>query len=159
MSLIFDDKDDKEVKVRNLSIEKNIFEYEGSFLQISNISYATIIKERFHPNNAALIAAVLGLIMLVLGSNLGVLGFILLLFGGSYIGWQWYQYNLLGQYLLLQMNSGLTLKFPCADNKFLKGVLNVIRDRINNNMPNIVTTIDFSNSTITNSTVCNDISK
>ena len=48
MNLIFDDKDDKEVKVRNLSIEKNIFEYEGSFLQISNISYATIIKERFH---------------------------------------------------------------------------------------------------------------
>ena len=159
MSSIFDDKNDKEVKVRNLSIEKNVFEYEGSFLQISNISYATIIKEKFRPNGAALIAAVLGFIMLILASDLGMVGFILLLLGGGYIGWQWYQYNLLGQYLLLQMNSGLTLKFPCADSKFLKGVLDVIRDRINNNRPDIVTKIDFSNSTITNSTVLNDISK
>ena len=159
MSSIFDDKNDKEVKVRNLSIEKNVFEYEGSFLQISNISYATIIKEKFRPNGAALIAAVLGLIMLILASDLGMVGFILLLLGGGYIGWQWYQYNLLGQYLLLQMNSGLTLKFPCADSKFLKGVLDVIRDRINNNRPDIVTKIDFSNSTITNSTVLNDIRK
>lgn len=55
------------------------------------------------------------------------------------------------------MNSGLTLKFPCVDNKFLKGVLDVIRDRINNNMPNIVTKIDFSNSTIQNSTLVNKV--
>ena len=157
MGAIFEDKNDKEVKARNLSIQENVFEYEGAFLQIRNISYASVIKEKFRPNTTALIAAILGLLLVIFASDLAPFGLMLLLLGGGYIGWQKYQYNLLGQYLLLQMNSGLTLKFPCNDTKFLQSVLDVIRDRINNNMPNIVTKIDFSNSTIQNSTLVNKV--
>lgn len=157
MSAIFDDKNDKEVKARNLSIQKNVFEYEGAFLQIRNISYVSVIKEKFRPNTTALIAAILGLLLVIFASDLAPFGLMLLFLGGGYIGWQKHQYNLLKQYLLLQMNSGVTLKFPCVDNKFLKGVLDVIRDRINNNMPNIMTKIDFSNSTIQNSTLVNKV--
>lgn len=150
------DKNDKEIVTDQLVIKDNVFEYEGSFLQIRNISYATVIKDRFMPNGTAVIMALLGLFFLATGAD--VVGWIVFLLGISYIGWQFYSYMQNGRYLLIQLNSGLTLKFPCKDEGFLKRVLVVIKNNVNERVTqNIV--IDFSNSIIKDSDISNRVVK
>ena len=150
------DKNDKEIITDQLVIKDNVFEYDGSFLQIRNISYATVIKDRFMPNGTAVIMALLGLFFLTTGMD--VVGWIVFLLGIGYIGWQFYLYMQNSRYLLIQLNSGLTLKFPCKDERFLKSVLVVIKNNVNERVTqNIV--IDFSHSTIKDSDISNRVVK
>lgn len=150
------DKSDKEIVTDQLVIKDNVFEYEGSFLQIKNISYVTVVKDRFMPNGTAVLMVLLGLFFQSV--RMGTIGWMVFFMGLGYIGWQIYRYIQDGQYLLIQLNSGLTLKFPCKDERFLKRVLTVIKCNVNERVAqNIV--IDFSHSIIKDSDINNRIVK
>lgn len=138
-----------EIVTEQLKIKQNIFEYGKSFFQISNVSFVTVDKPIYKVNMYALLAAIVGVILLLFTREGKMVGFFIAAVGIAILAYQRYQFLNAGDNLAIQLNSGLTLKFNCKDPSFLNKVLVVIKECINGNRSNTNSMIiDFSRSKI-----------
>lgn len=122
------------IKTENLEIGGNIFKYNRTVIQLSNISCFNVapMPKTGYPT-WAFVGALIGLILLFTKQML------LMMIGLIAIGFCVYEIyritnsnNQLGEYLILSLNSGQVLYFSCYSKDFLYSVENVIADCFKN---------------------------
>lgn len=134
-----------------LNIENNVLSYGDSFVEISNISRVAIYPIPRSPFPFA--SAVICLIGLAAFQfNLVPIGVIALIIGGAWIVKYFKDNQDLGSTLNILMNSGHVVAFQAKDKGFLQSALKTLMDCANDLNGDKVT-IDFSNSTISNSAI------
>lgn len=145
---LFSNKD-KKIKNPTIKIEENVITYENSFTCIDNISLITISHI---PSNKTWIIALIGIFIgiYIHVNQIIVIGIIWII--GVII------YNLnRGNNLAINLNSGVSLYFHCKDITFLKRVVNLLIEKINNKTKGNID-INFQSCTINNSNILNNSS-
>jgi len=121
----------KSIKTRELLIKGNIMSWEGTMIQLSNvscISTSPLEKVEF-PILSILILAVAFFYL----KNKSIIGVIFLAVGLAWIYYGWYRINekrKLETILSVSMNSGMNLRFLFSNGVFLDDVLQVLEEII-----------------------------
>lgn len=145
--------EEKTITTDNFRIEKNTISFNDSILQISNISSVDVEsapKPKF--NLWSIVICIVGLLMMVkYGREMNVLGIVL--FFGALIYIIWYVGYIMDskdKYLCIYLNSGRVYYIDCESEKFLKKVMKVMKNCINNHNTKKIK-IDFNQCTLENS--------
>lgn len=123
-------KTEKSIETPELLIKGNIMSWEGTMIQLSNVSCISTspLELMEFPKYALLF--LLGGLVLFRGNVF--LGLVLLVIGGAWI-YYWYATNekrKLDTILNVIMNSGNSLCFIVSDKKFLKKILEILKQII-----------------------------
>ena len=134
-----------------LEIRDNKLSYEKSFIQLSNISQASVQKEVKHSYSfLAMLGVVVGIALICMYPNfpwigLGILAISILLLLPTFI------INRKKKYILILVtNSGNKVAFRCKQEAFLVEILEIIKNKISNT-DNY--SINLEDCTITNSQI------
>lgn len=136
-----------------LEIKDNKLSYEKSFIQLSNISQASVEKET---KNSYSILAVLGTIVgLVLSLDVDFpwIGISILIFSILFLIPTFIQNRRKKYILILVTNSGGKVAFRCKQEEFLIEILELIKNKISNTSNYV---INLEECTITNSQIGKD---
>lgn len=128
------------IETKQLKIAKNIFAYNDTFIPLSSISRVGVVKEKEqqYPRQA-FIMLVVGVALLFMGDFITVLG-IIVVAAGAWILYKTYKFNQeIGEYLVIELNSGSKLYFYEKNHQFLLEVMEVMTNCINNNSDKIYT--------------------
>lgn len=143
-----------------LIIDKNSISFDTSIVQISNISSIEIKSpSKKEVSFWAIQILIVGALLLWFGLTkdneyCAVVGGILMLSFIIYVIWIEYENSDKGErYLFLFLNSGYIYSIYCDDPKFLRRVIGVLRDCMNNRLFGQRIKIDFENCSINNSTI------
>jgi len=117
---------DKSIQTSKLLIKGNIICWEGTMIQLSNVScVSTTPLESLDFPKLSLFCILVGLMVF---KQSAFLGFVLLMAGGAWI-YYWYYINekrKLDTVLNIVMNSGNNLRFLVQDKNFLDKILQVL---------------------------------
>ncbi len=147
-------KEAKKVETSNLRIENNIISMGDILLQISNISQVSIEPI---PKREFKLSAVFVLILGILGAmqrneDIKAMGVMTIFVVTGYIIWIVIENTKEGNYLYIYMNSGNFYYIFCAEEVFLREVIEVLEYCINNHYVQEVC-IDFENCILDNSPI------
>lgn len=156
MSLLEMDSKVQEINTPKLVVKDNVIAFTDYFIQISNISEASISPIPAVPYPIiAIVLLLIGVILTLMGignSIVAVIMGVLMLVIGAIPIYKVYQKNKnRGEVLILDLNSGKKFYFKCYNRDFLREVLNVLKSCVNKEVKSI--TVDFSNSVISNSPI------
>lgn len=145
-------KEAKKIEISRFKIEQNVIFIEGIILQISNLSQVSIEpipKKEFRP--IVIIVFILGLLGIKQqNDDIKVLGITTILLVIGYVIWLVITNSQEGKYLYIYMNSGNFYYIFCADEEFLRKVIEVLEYCINNRSTQEIN-IDFGNCKLYNS--------
>lgn len=144
--------EEKTITTDNFKIEKNTISFNDSLLQISNISSVdveSVPKPKFHLWSIA--TCIIGLILIIeYVDTIRFLGVLLFFSALMYI--IWYVARCIDgedKYLCIYLNSGQVYYIDCANEKFLKKAIKVMKYCINNHGTQRIK-IDFNQCTLEN---------
>ena len=156
MNLLEMDSKTQEINTSKLVVKDNVIAFTDYFIQISNISEASISPMPAAPYPIiAIVLLLIGIILTLMGIRNSIvaviIGVIMLIIGAIPI-YKVHQKNKnRGEVLILGLNSGKKFYFKCYNRNFLRDVLNVLKSCVNKEVKSI--TVDFSNSIISNSPI------
>ncbi len=116
------------IKTDQLEIGENVFKYNRTVIQLSNISYFNIapMTKMEYPMRA-FVGAFIGLLLLFMNQEILILAGLIVIVASVY---EIYRINKnnnnLGEYLILRLNSGDVLHFSCYSKDFFYAVEGVI---------------------------------
>ena len=116
------------IKTDQLEIGENVFKYNRTVIQLSNISYFNIapMTKMEYPMRA-FVGAFIGLLLLFMNQEILILAGLIVIVASVY---EIYRINKnnnnLGEYLILRLNSGDVLHFSCYSKEFLYAIEGVI---------------------------------
>lgn len=134
----------KVIETPELKICNNTFVYKNSIVQLSNITDVSVSPMEKSPiPMAAIIMVIAGLFAFTINASVAV---IFLGIGLAWCAYVVYQNSNLGHYLTLHLNSGKNLYFNGKDDEFLKQIMTVIAECMNDNKKSYV--VNMGNAVI-----------
>lgn len=127
---------EEKIVTSELKINKNVFIYQETMIPLCNISRVHTVRAKKQPYGIGwLIAVLIGFFVLSASDEIGLWGVIiggLLVIGGAMQIYFTYKKNLnLGEYLVLNLNSGMNIYLYSKNHDFCIEVMDVIINCLN----------------------------
>lgn len=127
---------EEKIVTNELKINKNVFIYQETMIPLCNISRVHTARAKEHPYNIAwFIAVLIGFFLWTAVGEIGLIGFIVgglaIVGGGMQIYFTYKKNSDLGEYLVLNLNSGMNIYLYSKNHDFCIEVMDVIINCLN----------------------------
>lgn len=131
---------EKIIETKEMQVYKNALIYEDSVIQIGNIARISVspIEKKPLPLKNVFVICLIGIVLMLCPGALKVAGIIVIAAGVVLLYLAWMENQDLGHYLQLELSSGKMYYFTAKDQEFLKSIMKVLGECMNNKDSNYI---------------------